>query len=55
MEFKDYLPTAQRVELQKKVEAMLASDTHKEDAASGERKSLRKLAGSMELQELKLK
>lgn len=55
IEFKDYLPTAQRLELQKKVEAMLASDAHKEDAASGERKSLRKLAGSMELQELKLK
>src|SRR4029077_8477355 len=54
-EYKDYVPTAQRVELQKKVEAMLRSDAHKEDAASGERKSLRKLAGSMELQELKLK
>ena len=55
LEYKDYLPTAQRVELQKKVEAMLRSDTHKGDAASGERKSLRKLAGGMELQELKLK
>jgi len=55
MEFKDYIPTAQQLELQKKVEAMLASDAHKEDAASGERKSLRKLMGSMELQELKLK
>ena len=54
-EYKDYVPTAQRVELQKKVEAMLRSDAHKEDTASGDRKSLRKLAGSMELQELKLK
>ena len=55
LEFKDYIPTAQQLEMQKKVEALLASDTHKEDAASGERKSMRKLMGSMELQELKLK
>lgn len=54
-EYKDYLPTAQRLELQKKLEGMLRTDAHKEDAASGERKSLRKLVGSMELQELKLK
>ena len=55
VEYKDYLPTAQRVEMQKKIEGMLRSDAHKEDAGSGERKSLRKLAGGMELQELKLK
>jgi len=55
LEFKDYIPTVQQLEMQKKVEAMLASDAHKEDAASGERKSLRKLMGGMELQELKLK
>jgi hypothetical protein len=55
VEYKDYLPTAQRVELQKKIEATLASDAHKQDAASGERKSMRKLVGGMELQELKLK
>ena len=55
IEYKDYVPIAQRLELQKKIEAMLRSDPHKEDAASGERKSLRKLAGGMELQELKLK
>ena len=55
IEYKDYLPNAQRLETQKKIEAMLNSDAHKEDSASGERKSLRKLAGGMELQELKLK
>lgn len=55
IEYKDYLPNAQRLEMQKKIEAMLNSDAHKEDSASGERKSLRKLAGGMELQELKLK
>jgi hypothetical protein len=55
LEFKDYVPTAQQLEMQKKVNALLASDTHKEDTASGERKSMRKLMGSMELQELKLK
>jgi hypothetical protein len=41
--------------MQKKIEAMLASDTHKMDSAAGERKQLRKVLGSMELQELKLK
>jgi hypothetical protein len=54
-EFKDYVPTAQQLEIQKKVEALLASDAHKQDTASGERKSMRKLMGSMEVQELKLK
>lgn len=55
IESKDYLTTAQQLELQKKYEAFMAMDPHKMEAASGERKVMRKLAGSMELQELVLK
>ena len=55
IESKDYLTTAQQLENQKKYEAFMAMDQHKMDAASGERKVMRKLAGSMELQELTLK
>jgi hypothetical protein len=55
VESKDYLSNAQQLEIQKKYEAFMASDTHKLTAQSGERKVMRKLAGSMELQELKLK
>lgn len=55
IETKDYLTTAQQLALQKKYEEFMAMDQHKMDAGSGERKVMRKLAGSMELQELKLK
>jgi hypothetical protein len=55
IESKDYLTTAQQLDVQKKYEAFMAMDAHKQDAASGERKVMRKLAGSMELQELMLK
>ena len=55
IESKDYLTTAEQLALQKKFEAFMATDTHKADTASGERKVMRKLAGGMELQELKLK
>ena len=55
IESKDYLTTAQQLEVQKKYEAFMAMDQHKMDAASGERKVMRKLAGGMELQELMLK
>jgi hypothetical protein len=55
VEYKDYMPNAERMAEQKKFEAMLSSDTHKLETASGERKVMRKLAGSMELQELNLK
>lgn len=55
IESKDYLTTAQQLEVQKKYEAFMAMDAHRQDAASGERKVMRKLAGSMELQELVLK
>jgi hypothetical protein len=55
VEYKDYYTNAQQMALQKKVEAMLASDAHKLDAASGERKVMRKLLGNMQLQELQFK
>lgn len=55
IESKDYMTTAQQLDVQKKYEAFMAMDPHKQDAASGERKVMRKLAGSMELQELVLK
>lgn len=55
IESKDYLSNAEQLALQKKYEAFMAQDTRKMDSASGERKVMRKLAGSMELQELKLK
>jgi len=55
IEAKDYLSTADQLALQKKFEAFMAMDQRKMDQAGGERKVMRKLAGSMELQELKLK
>ncbi|MES2126286.1 MAG: hypothetical protein V4463_03365 [Pseudomonadota bacterium] len=55
VESKDYLSNADQLAFQKKTEAFLATDTHKADTASGERKVMRKLSGGMELQELKLK
>jgi hypothetical protein len=54
-EYKDYMTNAQRLALQKRIESMLALDAHKGDTESGGRKSMRKLAGGMELQELILK
>jgi hypothetical protein len=41
--------------LEKKVNAMMSADIRKNDIANGERKVMRELMGSMELQELKLK
>lgn len=55
IETKDYLANAEQLALQKKFEAFMATDARKSDTASGERKTMRKVAGSMELQELKLK
>lgn len=55
VEYKDYFSNAQQLAFQKKIEAMLASDAHKLDAAGGERKVMRKLIGGMELQELQFK
>ncbi|MBV9843124.1 MAG: hypothetical protein JOY99_16590 [Sphingomonadaceae bacterium] len=55
VEYKDYVPNAEQLAIQKKIEAMMQEDAHKSDSASGERKSMRTTLGSMELQELKLK
>lgn len=55
VEYKDYMNNAERKAAQKSIEALMASDMRKMDAASGERKVMRKLLGDMELQELKLK
>lgn len=55
IESKDYMTTADQLAMQKKFEAFMAMDQRKMDTAGGERKVMRKLAGSMELQELKLK
>ena len=54
-ESKDYFTVAQQLALQKKFEKFMAADTHKLEEGSGERKSMRKLDGGMQLQELKLK
>ncbi len=55
IETRDYLTNAQQLDIQKKFEAFAAEDAHKLDSGMGERKGMRKLDGSMELQELKLK
>lgn len=55
VEYRDYFSNAQQLAFQKKVEALLASDAHKLDAAGGERKVMRKVTGGMELQELQFK
>jgi hypothetical protein len=55
VEYRDYYTNAQQLAQQKKLEAFLASDTRKMESQSGERKSIRKLSGGMELQELNLK
>ena len=55
VESRDYFGNAEQLAQQKKIEALLAADTRKMEAQSGERKSMRKLAGSMELQKLILK
>jgi len=55
VESKDYYSVNQLLEQQKKFEAFTATDAHKSDTQFGERQSMRKLEGGMELQELKLK
>jgi len=55
VESRDYLTNAQQLEIQKKYEDFMAKDNRKLSAESGERKVMRKFAGGMELQELKLK
>ena len=55
IEYKDYYTNAQQLAQRKAVEAFLATDLRKMESQSGERKTMRKLAGGMELQELNLK
>jgi hypothetical protein len=55
IEYKDYSTTADRAAIEKKVEALVSADAHKQEKDSGDRKSMRKLMGSVEAQELKLK
>lgn len=55
IESKDYYSNAEQLAQQKRIEALLATDARQMEAQSGERKSMRKLMGGMELQELLLK
>jgi hypothetical protein len=55
VQYKDYATNAERMAYQKKLEAAMASDARKMDAGFGERQSMRKQVGSMEMQELMLK
>lgn len=55
VELKDYRTKAQGEAFQKKVEALIAADARKQTTDSGQRGNMRKLMGSMELQELLLK
>jgi hypothetical protein len=55
VEYKDYYTNAQQLAQQKSLEAFLASDARKMESQSGDRKAMRKLVGSVELQELNLK
>jgi hypothetical protein len=55
IEYKDYRTTAQTDAFNKKVQALLAADPHQLDKASGDRGTMRSLAGQMEMQELELK
>ena len=55
VEYKDYYSNSQQLAQQKQLEAFLASSARKMESQSGERKSMRKLVGGMELQELNLK
>lgn len=55
VEYPDYLTHAQQAEMQKRIDAFLANDVRTREAESGARAAMRKLAGSMQLQELILK
>ena len=55
VETRDYMKNADQLAMQKKVQEFLAMDTHKMDAGSGERKKMRTLAGSAQMQELVFK
>ena len=55
VEYKDYQTTAQQEAFSKKVDAMMAADSRKQDVAAGKREAMRELMGSTEYQELILK
>lgn len=55
VEYKDYIPVAEQLAIQKKMQAAMSTDAHKAEAASGERVKMRTELGSVELQELKFK
>ena len=55
IEYKDYFSNAQQLAQSKRVEEFLARDARKLEIQSGERESMRKVIGGMELQELLLK
>ena len=55
IENKDYLPTAQQEALRVKLNAFLAMDDRKQDAAAAARGPMRELLGSTEYQEMILK
>jgi hypothetical protein len=55
IETKDYMTTAQQEAFNKKMNAFLATDDRKQDAASAGRGPMRELWGSTEYQELVLK
>jgi len=55
IEYKDYFSNAQQLAQSKRLEEFLARDARKLEIQSGERESMRKVIGGMELQELLLK
>lgn len=55
VEYKDYYSTAEQLAQQKRFETFMAADARKMESQSGDRKSMRRQAGGMELQELVLK
>ena len=55
VEYKDYMTTAQQEAAQKRVNALLAQDDRKAEAAGAARGKMREQLGSMEYQELNLK
>ena len=55
VEYRDYLTKAQQESMQKKVNALLAQDERKAEAAGAARGKMREQLGSAELQELVLK
>ena len=55
IEYKDYMTTAQQEAAQKRINALLAQDDRKAEAAGAARGKMREPMGSMEYQELDLK